>query len=153
MTGYITYYLNNSGDAYFAVVDPGFPGGWGGNSPGGPPTYDFAKISPKLHEIERIWTGGAHPKFYYVNPPLLWWDNFKTCWKRNKYGASFWGLELSLCTESDKLVSHPLQICPFPCNPAFFICLFWTQIIPSIPAASESLATHFLDSNSSLFYL
>ena len=25
--------------------------------PGGAPTYDFAKISQKLHEIERIWTG------------------------------------------------------------------------------------------------
>ena len=41
-------------------------GGWA-------PTYDFAKISQKLHEIERIWTpkGGARPKFYYVDPPLL----------------------------------------------------------------------------------
>ena len=31
----------------------------------GAPTYDFAKFSQKLHEIERIWTrgGGAHPKF------------------------------------------------------------------------------------------
>ena len=40
---------------------------------GGAPTYDFAKFSPKLHEIERIWTpggGGARPKFYYVDPPL-----------------------------------------------------------------------------------
>ena len=34
----------------------------------GAPTYDFAKISQKLHEIERIWTsrgGGASPA-----PPL-----------------------------------------------------------------------------------
>ena len=39
----------------------------------GAPTYDFAKFSQKLHEIERIWTlrGGARPKFYYVDPPLL----------------------------------------------------------------------------------
>ena len=38
----------------------------------GVPTYDFAKISQKLHEIERIWApgGGACPKFYYVDPPL-----------------------------------------------------------------------------------
>ena len=30
-------------------------------SPGGAPTYDFAKFSRKLHEIERIWvpTGGG----------------------------------------------------------------------------------------------
>ena len=29
---------------------------------GGTPTYDFAKFSQKLHEIERIWTaGGARP--------------------------------------------------------------------------------------------
>ena len=43
----------------------GFPGG-GANSPGGggAPTYDFAKFSRKLHEIERIWLprggGRAH---------------------------------------------------------------------------------------------
>ena len=34
-----------------AVVDPGFArGGGDANSPGGP-TYNFAKISQKLHEI------------------------------------------------------------------------------------------------------
>ena len=27
--------------------------------PGGAPTYDFAKISQKLHEIERIWAPGG----------------------------------------------------------------------------------------------
>ena len=36
----------------------------------GAPTYDFAKISQKLHEIERIWAPGGRPKFYYVDPPL-----------------------------------------------------------------------------------
>ena len=40
-------------------------------SGGGAPTYDFAKFSQKLHEIERIWTPGGRPKFYYVDPPLL----------------------------------------------------------------------------------
>ena len=42
------------------------PGGQGSQ------TYDFAKCSQKLHEIERIWAlrGGASPKFYYVDPPL-----------------------------------------------------------------------------------
>ena len=52
----------------------------GANSPGrgGAPTYDFAKNSQKLHEIEIIWApgggvgGGARPKFYYVDPPLRW---------------------------------------------------------------------------------
>ena len=57
-----------------SVADPGFPRGGGANSPGGVPTYDFAKICQKLHEIERIWAprggGGARPKFYYVDPPL-----------------------------------------------------------------------------------
>ena len=57
------------------VADPGFPRGGGANSPGGggrgAPTYDFAKFSPKLHEIERIWTPWGRPKFYYVDPPLL----------------------------------------------------------------------------------
>ena len=38
------------------VADPGFPRGEGTNSfgGGGVPTYDFAKFSPKLHEIEKI---------------------------------------------------------------------------------------------------
>ena len=56
----------------WSVADPRFPQGGGANSPGGVPTYEFAKFSQKLHEIERIWTpGGAHPKFYYVDPPLM----------------------------------------------------------------------------------
>ena len=41
---------------------------------GGAPIYDFAKFSQKLHEIERIWIpggGGARPKFYYVDLPLV----------------------------------------------------------------------------------
>ena len=55
------------------MADLGFPRGGGANSPGGAPTYDFAKFSQKLHEIERIWAprGGARPKFYYVDPPLI----------------------------------------------------------------------------------
>ena len=54
------------------MADPGFPRGGGANSPGGAPSYNFAKFSQKLHEIERIWPprGGARPKFYYVDPPL-----------------------------------------------------------------------------------
>ena len=46
------------------MTDPGFPRGWGANSRGGAPTYDFAKFSQKLHEIERIWTRGEDvPRF------------------------------------------------------------------------------------------
>ena len=41
------------------VADPGFPRGGGANSPGGAPTYEIAKFSEKLHEIERIWTPGG----------------------------------------------------------------------------------------------
>ena len=38
-----------------SVADLGFPRGGGANSPGGGAhTYDFAKFSQKLHEIERI---------------------------------------------------------------------------------------------------
>ena len=41
-----------------SVADPGFLRGGGANSL----TYNFPKISQKLHGIERIWTGGdAHP--------------------------------------------------------------------------------------------
>ena len=35
-------------------ADPGFPLGGGANPPGGAPTYDFVKLSEKLHEIEKI---------------------------------------------------------------------------------------------------
>ena len=35
----------------------------------GAPTYDFAQISQKLHEIENL-DRGARPKFYFVDPPL-----------------------------------------------------------------------------------
>ena len=54
------------------VADPGFPRGGGANYPGGAPTYDFAKIFQKLHEIERIWTlkGGARPSRPPLDPPL-----------------------------------------------------------------------------------
>ena len=54
-----------------AVADPEFPRA-GVTNPrgGGAPTYDFAKFSPKLHEIKRIWTGGGRSKFHYVDPPL-----------------------------------------------------------------------------------
>ena len=38
------------------VADPGFPQGGAPTPRGGAPTYDFAKISQKLYEIERIWT-------------------------------------------------------------------------------------------------
>ena len=67
----------------FTVADPGFPRGGGTNSPGGAPTYDFAKFSRKLHEIERIWIpggGGMRPKFYYVDPPQLQYLHYQpTC--------------------------------------------------------------------------
>ena len=47
-----------------AVADLGFPRDRGANSRGGggrAPTYDFAKISQKLHEIDRIWTRPLRP--------------------------------------------------------------------------------------------
>ena len=55
-----------------SVADPGFPLGGAPTLGGeGAPTYDFAKFSPKLHGIERIWTPRwGVSKFYYVDPPL-----------------------------------------------------------------------------------
>ena len=39
--------------------------------PGGVPTYNFAKFSQKLHEIERIWVPGGHaPLAPPLDPPL-----------------------------------------------------------------------------------
>ena len=56
-----TYYYDTP------VADPGFPRGGAANSPGGGPTYDFAKFSQKLNEIERIWTPGMGAR---PSPPL-----------------------------------------------------------------------------------
>ena len=51
------------GDRIRPLAEPGFPRGGDTNCPegggGGMPTYDFAKFSLKLHEIERIWTPGG----------------------------------------------------------------------------------------------
>ena len=45
----------------------------GANSPGeGAPTYDFAKISQKLHETERIWTPGARGTHVSLDPPHIY---------------------------------------------------------------------------------
>ena len=38
--------------------------------PKGAPTYDFAKFSQKLHEIERIWTRGGASLPPPLDPPL-----------------------------------------------------------------------------------
>ena len=57
----------------------------------GVPTYDFAKFSQKLHEIERIWTRRARPShpfyirhclrlFLEMNMTLLWHKCFKSIW-------------------------------------------------------------------------
>ena len=49
------------GRSLLALADPGFPPG-GATTLWGASTYDFAKFSQKLHEIERIWTP--------LDPPL-----------------------------------------------------------------------------------
>ena len=44
----------------------------GAPTPRGAPTYDLAKFSQKLHEIERIWTRGVRvPRAPPLDPPLL----------------------------------------------------------------------------------
>ena len=45
---------------------------WGANSSGVKPTYDFAKLSQKMDEIERILTPwGARPLHSSLGPPLI----------------------------------------------------------------------------------
>ena len=50
------------------------PPGEGTNPPEGAPTYDFAKISEKLHEIDKMLggeaVGGEAPGAPPLNPPL-----------------------------------------------------------------------------------
>ena len=43
-------------NCHLSVMDPGFLRGGAPTPQGSAPTYDFAKFSQKLHEIERIWT-------------------------------------------------------------------------------------------------
>ena len=69
-----------------SVADPGFPRR-GEPSLGRTARYDFAKFSPKLHEVERIWTPrfggwGGRLKFYYINLPLPVVEQRE--WKENK---------------------------------------------------------------------
>ena len=66
----------------YPVADPGFPRGGGTNSSGGGPTYDFAKISQKLHEIERIRTRGGVPWAPPLDPPLI---SVVCCWNSTNY--------------------------------------------------------------------
>ena len=50
--------------------------------PGGAPTYEFAKFSQKLHEIERIWTpgGGARvPRAPPLDPPMVNYTTLRLC--------------------------------------------------------------------------
>ena len=49
-----------SKNEFRSVADPGFPEVRAPTLQGAP-TYDFAKISQKLHEIERIWTPVRRP--------------------------------------------------------------------------------------------
>ena len=53
------------------MADPGFPRG--ARQPlRGVPTYDFAKFSQKLHEIERIWTPWGRASLAApLDPPLV----------------------------------------------------------------------------------
>ena len=68
---------------YNPVADPGFPRVGGANSPGGAPTYDFAKFPRKLHEIERIRVpggGGGVPRGP-LNPPMQPYAHFSPWFK------------------------------------------------------------------------
>ena len=64
------------------MADPGFPRGDGANFCGGvdggrgTPTYEFAKFSQKLYEIERVGIPGARAP---LDPPMdlpMIWHNF-----------------------------------------------------------------------------
>ena len=65
---------------------------------GGAPTYEIAKFSEKLHEIERIWTprGGARPSRPPLDPPM-------TCMSPSNSPCSCFKIvvtsEVPLCTQ------------------------------------------------------
>ena len=50
----------------YSAADPGFPKGHQ------PERGDANLLSGQnFHEHDENWTGGARPKFYYVDPPLV----------------------------------------------------------------------------------
>ena len=53
--------LHRSATGLYAVVDPGITRGGGANLPGAP-TYDFAKISQKLHVMDPQTGERVNPK-------------------------------------------------------------------------------------------
>ena len=60
-------------------VDTGYPRGRHQPQRGSQPTIQ-PNFPNKLQENEENWTqgGGARPKFYYADPPLIWSVNSKT---------------------------------------------------------------------------
>ena len=100
----------------FSVADPGFPRGGGTNSPWeGPPTYDFVKISQKLHEIERIWTGGGGGRRAPLDPPLRldpWYMNIvlNAIDFRSKVQSGRGSISLTVCVERWCDCSCPLLL-------------------------------------------
>ena len=59
---------------WYSVVNPESPRGGGGNPPAGvgTPTYDFAKFPKNCMKLKEFGPkGGVRPKFYYVDPSLI----------------------------------------------------------------------------------
>ena len=56
-----------------SVADLGFPRGGGANSPGGRQHTILPKFPKNCMKLKEFGPpgGGARPKFYYVDPPLL----------------------------------------------------------------------------------
>ena len=87
------------------VADPGFPQGGGANSPGGAPTYDFAKFPQKLHEIERIWAPPGGVPRVPLDPPLtnlIVYKNINLLFAFRNYEASLHFYRLTLLCVNEK---------------------------------------------------
>ena len=69
----LTMGLGPTGDIHNQWRIQDFPEEGAPTPQGGAPTYDFARISQKLHEIERIWTprGGRASPAPPLDPPLI----------------------------------------------------------------------------------
>ena len=55
----------------FTVADPGFPRGGDANSQGGCQYTILPIFTKKMHEIERIWTGGGFTRAP-LGPPIIY---------------------------------------------------------------------------------
>ena len=78
----------------------------GAPTPQGAPTYNFAKFSPKLHIIERIWIRGVCVPHTPLDLPLPWTD---TSWADTPRADTPWADTLPTQCMLRYTLPHPVH--------------------------------------------